>query len=105
VILRLDWQGIDTVTRPYFFSALLVPPSGPPLTEAVVWQPTEYPATCWSPGEWVGDSIALPLPDNPPPGDWWISLAVLDDASHAYRPVALAGGADAQIGLGPVGVP
>lgn len=107
VVLRLDWQADERPTVAYFFSALLVAPDGAPVPQAVVWQPfdTRYPATCWAPGEWVGDTVRLPLPPDAAPGEWWISLSVLGDAARDYQPVPLSSGDGVQIGLGPIAVP
>ena len=110
VTLRLDWQGLERVTRPYYFSALLVAPDGVPLARAVDWQPlaTRYPTTCWSPGEWVGDTVRLPLPPDAMPGDWWISLSSFPDVTRPEERVTVTmpdGSVDSQVGLGPVPVP
>jgi hypothetical protein len=110
ITLRLDWQGIAPITTPYWFSALLVSPDGTPMSESVVWQPleTQYPTTCWTPQEWVGDTITLPLPRNPASGDWWISLSAFADTEHPEQrlPVVLEDGSqDTQVGLGPVAIP
>ncbi|GAB4430975.1 MAG: hypothetical protein Kow00106_25380 [Anaerolineae bacterium] len=107
MIVHLDWQPVERPTVPYFFSALLVTPDGRPAAEAIVWQPhqTHYPATCWAPGSVTGDSVILPWPPDPMPGDWWISLAVLGDATENYQPLPVTGSADYQVGLGPITVP
>jgi hypothetical protein len=108
ILLRLDWQGERPMFTPYWFSALLVSPDGTPLPQAEVWQPleTRYPTSCWLPGETVSETVALPLPDGAA-GDWWVSLAAFRDAEGRERlPVTLPdGGADTQVGLGPVAVP
>lgn len=110
ITLRLDWQGTAPMTTPYWFSALLVAPDGTPVPESIVWQPleTHYPTTCWEANEWVGDTISIPLPENAPAGEWWISLAAFADTERPEErlPVTLADGTqDTQIGLGPVTVP
>jgi hypothetical protein len=109
ITLRLDWQGLQQMTRPYWFSALLVAPDGTPAPQAEVWQPlqTRYPTTCWRPGEQVGEEVTLRLPPDAQPGDWWISLFSFDDPTASERlPVILPdGSSDTQVGLGPVHVP
>jgi len=110
ITLKLDWQALQQVTMPYWFSALLVTPDGSPVAESVVWQPldTHYPTTCWTANEWVGDTVTISLPHNAPAGDWWISLAAFANTEHPEDrlPVTLADGAqDTQVGLGPVMVP
>lgn len=107
ITLRLDWQAQSPMTTAYWFSALLVDPAGVPAGEAVLWQPleTRYPTTCWAVGEWVGDTVVLPLPLGAEAGEWWISLAGIADVSQpeARLPLVLPDGAsDTQIGLGPV---
>ncbi|HLV35494.1 MAG TPA: hypothetical protein VKY59_10290, partial [Spirillospora sp.] len=107
--LRLNWQVSQQMTTPYWFAALLVAPDGSLPQESFVWQAldTEYPTTCWKPGEVVGDTVRLPLPDEVQPGDWWISLTVFGDESdpEVRLPVRLPDGTqDDQVGLGPVTV-
>lgn len=110
IALTLAWEPRAQVTTPYWFSALLVRPDGAPLAEAHVWQPfeTRYPATCWAPGHTITETVMLPLPDDAPGGEWWVSLAVLAEDGAAYtRLAAIAPGGepDAQAGLGPITVP
>jgi hypothetical protein len=95
------------MTTPYWFAVLLVAPDGSVPLPAQVWQPVEtrYPTSCWRPGEMVGDTIRLPLPNDAPPGDWWLSLSAFADAdqSDARLSVTLPDGTqDRQIGLGPI---
>jgi hypothetical protein len=109
VNLSLNWQSQMRVATPYWFAALLVAPDGSLPQAPTVWQglDTRYPTSCWSPGEIVGDTIELPLPDDAAPGDWWISLSAFGDKSDPEDrlPVRLPDGmTDTQIGLGPVTV-
>jgi hypothetical protein len=105
----LHWEALRRNDRPYYFSAVLVGPDGRALP-GVVWQPlaTRYPTTCWSPGQSVIDRIELPLGNEPPPGEWWLSLSAFGMAGEqptANLPVTLPGGArDTQVGLGPLRV-
>ena len=110
VVLRLDWQSNQQVYIPYWFSALLVDPTGTPLAESTVWQPLDakYPTTCWMPGEWVGDTVRFPLPENPIIGDWWLSLASFANVNYPEDRATITfvdGTQDTQIGLGPITVP
>jgi hypothetical protein len=109
ITLRLNWQAREQMTTPYWFSALLVDPSGAPVSEAEVWQPfqTNYPTTCWSPGEMIGETVTLTLPPDAAGGDWWISLAAFADQNAADRlPITAPDGATGQqIGLGPIPYP
>ncbi len=107
IVLRLNWDAEVQMTKSYWFAALLVAPDGSTPEDAVVWQPleTRYPTTCWRPGQTVGDTIRLPLPDHAQTGDWWLSLSAFADESRpeAHLPVTLADGTqDTQLGLGPV---
>ena len=110
ITLRLDWEPSHQLAEPYWFSALLIDPSGAPLDEAMVWQPfdTHYPTTCWQAGTRVGETVSIPLPEGAAPGEWWISLAVLDGESGSYTRLTSTspdGVSDTQVGLGPVTVP
>lgn len=108
ILLTLNWRAQQPMTVPYWFGALLVYPDGHSVPNAVVWQPfdTHYPTTCWAPGVTLGDSVRLPLPDDAPAGNWWISLSSFsDDAATQLLPVTLPDGSqDRQVGLGPVSV-
>lgn len=109
VILRLNWQPLEPMTIPYWFAALLVTPEGAPAGAYTQWQPVDYryPTTCWPRDARIGDSVRLPLPDNAPAGEWWISLLAFADPQNPQRlPVNLPDGTqDTQTGLGPVRVP
>lgn len=109
IVVQLNWRAEEQLTVPYYFSALPVAPDGTP-GESVVWQPgaSGYPVTCWRPGHTVTDTVRLPLPEDAPLGDWFISLAAFArvDAPGETVAVQLADGtSDRQIGLGPVPVP
>jgi hypothetical protein len=111
ITLALNWQAETRSVTPYWFSALLVDPSGGVAGEAL-WQPDDgaYPVSCWVPGAVIGDQITIALPENAEPGAWWISLAAFDASQSISAPgeegrlnVTLADGStDGQIGLGPV---
>lgn len=108
--LHLNWQPLRQMTTPYWFAALLVAPDGSLPQDTTVWQAldTRYPTTCWQPGEIVGEVVRLPLPDQPMPGEWWISLAAFADESQLEQRLAVSlpeGTTDDQIGLGPVHIP
>lgn len=110
VVVWLNWQAAQRMTTPYWFAALLVAPDGAPVGEAVIWQgqQTNYPTTCWQPGEQVVDPFSVPLPAAAPPGDYWLSLAVFADEARPQDrlPVMLPDGTtDTQVGLGPITVP
>jgi hypothetical protein len=108
--VALHWQALRTMSRPYYFSAILVAPDGstqPPHD----WQPfaARYPTTCWANApatDAIIDRVALPLAPGAVAGDWWLSLSVFDMENGqrgATLPVSLAGGGqDTQVGLGPL---
>ncbi len=107
ITLDLNWQARQRTATPYWFSVLWVGPGGITAPESVIWQggQTNYPTTCWRTGEIIGDSVSLPLPDDLPPGDYWLSLAMfgMQDAPQDRLPVSLPDGTtDTQAGLGPV---
>ena len=107
--LRLNWQPLAPITRPYWFSALLLGPDGQARPPAQDWQPlqTRYPTTCWAVGQTVSDSVTLPLPADAPSGDWWVSLAVFPDVTRPNERLTVRwpdGATDTQIGLGPIAV-
>jgi len=106
----LEWEALQEMGEPYYFSAVLVGPDGRVLP-GIDWQPfgKRFPTTCWTPrlGA-IADRIELPLGADPPAGDWWLSLTVfaLDrDGQPALLPVTLPDGTrDRQAGIGPLRV-
>lgn len=106
LILTLTWQTKRRILEPYWFAALLVDPEGNPSGEAVVWQPfdTRYPTTCWKPNTFLSDQVRLPMPEDPLPGDWWISLTIIPDDENPENRLTVTlpdGSQDTQLGLGP----
>ena len=106
----LHWEALQQMTRPYYFSAVLVGPDGRVLP-GVDWQPFEklFPTTCWTPQlGTIAERVELPLGADPPEGDWWLSLAVFSlgqEGPPAYLPVSLPDGTrDRQVGIGPLRV-
>ncbi|MEO0562840.1 MAG: hypothetical protein AAF125_12080, partial [Chloroflexota bacterium] len=107
--LRLNWAVADRTTTPYWFSALWVGPDGTVATDATLWQggDTNYPTTCWVPGRVVGEQVTIPLPEDAPSGDYWLSLAVFGDEAAPQDRLTVTtpdGTTDNQLGLGPVRV-
>jgi len=108
IMLDLYWEARRQMDIPYFFSGVLVAPDGQVLT-AVDWQPFAYqfPTTCWYglPAPIV-DRIVLSAGDDPPMGDWWLSLRVFalnENGLPVPLPVIQAdGSAGDQVGLGPI---
>ncbi|PJF21333.1 MAG: hypothetical protein CUN56_11625 [Phototrophicales bacterium] len=111
--LKLHWRAIRRMSVPYWFSALLISPDGS-TTEPILWQPREfdgkesrYPTTCWQPGVLFEDEVSLPLPQDAPEGDWWISLAAFGDVTQPDGRLQVRHAdhtTDVQVGLGPVQV-
>jgi hypothetical protein len=104
--LRLNWQGLNQTTTPYWFGATLVSPNG----ETVgipAWQPGDaerYPTTCWASQAAIGDTIHITLPDAAATGDWWLSLAAYPGTRDEGQLTVTQAGQppDTQIGLGPM---
>lgn len=111
LLLALRWRVSQRITRAYRFSALLVSPEGA-LPRAVDWEPLKgrLPTTCWygTTTAEVVDRVALPLGEDWPAGDWWLSLSVYElGADDAPLRVPVRGPDDQasdQIGLGPIRV-
>lgn len=111
VTLTLTWRGIQRADAPYWFGAFLVGPDGTQ-TEPILWQPREslgraerYPTTCWAADTMLRDTVRLPLPADPVPGDWGISLAVFGDPTGPegrLRVTGPDGTTDVQVSLWPV---
>ena len=108
--IQLDfvWEAQQFMDTPYYFAALPVSPSGN-VTETLVWQPqqTNYPTTCWYNNVQIGDSIAIPLPDDYETGGWYISLTAFADVDNptVTLPITLPDTTtDRQIGLGAIEV-
>ncbi len=106
----LQWEALQQMAEPYYFSAVLVGPDGRVLP-GVDWQPFEklFPTTCWTPQlGTIAERIELPLGVDPPEGDWWLSLTVFSlgqEGPPAYLPVTLPDGThDRQVGIGPLHV-
>lgn len=106
--LRLNWQALNTMTTPYYFSALPVAPDGTTPVEAVVWQPdqTRYPTSCWATGDIIGDRVDIRLPANVDADEWYVSLRAFadpDDPFGSTLTVTLPDGtSDQQTGIGPI---
>jgi len=106
----LQWEALQQMARPYYFSAVLVGPDGRVLP-GVDWQPFAklFPTTCWTPqlGN-IAERVELPLGADPPEGDWWLSLTVFSMGKEGppdYLPVTLPDGTrDRQVGIGPLHV-
>ena len=107
VQLNLNWQVLERVATPYWFSALLVAPDGSLPQDSQIWQAldTRYPTSCWQPGEQVGDSIGIVLPADAEAGEWWLSLSVFadkNDPENRMHVILPDGSEDNQVGLGPL---
>jgi hypothetical protein len=107
-VVDLLWRAKQQIAVPYFFSALLLAPDGSVLP-AVDWQPFDYqyPTTCWHmAGSSLIDRIRLPMGENSPDGDYWLSLSlfyITENGEMIRLPVTSpAGEDDTQVGLGPL---
>jgi hypothetical protein len=107
--LALHWEGLQQMREPYYFSVVAVAPDGAALP-ARQTQPfaTRFPTTCWPRGQEVIDHLEVPLGQDPPQGNWWVSLSVFElreNQPPVFLPVRLPDGRlDQQVGLGPLKV-
>jgi hypothetical protein len=108
--LALHWQGLGQLRKPYYFSAIPVAPGRSAESQSTVWQPfaTRFPTTCWPARSEVLDQVDLPFGNDPPRGDWWVSLSAFEFKENQpplFLPVRLPDGReDQQAGLGPLRV-
>jgi hypothetical protein len=63
-----------------------------------------FPTTCWGAGVQVGTSVRLPLPENAPQGEWWVSVSAYSYDGSRLAVTQADGTRDTQIGLGPIRV-
>jgi hypothetical protein len=107
--LALHWEALRQMRIPYYVSTVAVEPGGEALP-ASQSQPfaTRFPTTCWSRADEVVDLVELPLGQNPPSGNWWVSLSVFElgeSQTPLFLPARLPDGSqDQQVGLGPLTV-
>ncbi len=79
--LTVYWRPLNRLTADYKVSLILTDAAG---REVGRWdgRPAgyDYPTTRWRPGQAVFGRYPLPLPAGAPAGDYYVSLAVYDDA-------------------------
>jgi len=82
--LTVYWQAINRLEADYQVSLILTDAAG---REVGRWdgRPAgyDYPTTRWRPGQALFGRYPLPLPADAPAGDYYVSLAVYDDADPA----------------------
>ncbi len=107
--LWLDWRSTGQVDVPYYLSFIAVTPDGQALPAAELQQPFggAYPTTCWLPASGLIRLQAdVPVSATSAPGDWWISLALVNAQTDAKAQVRWPDGStDDQVGLGPFSSP
>lgn len=108
LLLALNWQGVNHAASPHWFGVTLIAPDGT-VTGSEPWQPTlsdgqRYPTTCWRAGVTLTDTVRIPLPEDAPAGEYWLSLAAFgqNDQPEGRLSVIQGGETDTQIGLGPI---
>lgn len=86
--LTLHWQATQEGLPPMQRFVHLVPPNGAPVPLAQADGPLggDYPAPRWASGEWVSETITLPLPADLPPG-WRLLVGLYDPAIGTRHPV------------------
>jgi len=101
ITLHLHWRAETQISRPYVLSMVSVPPDRS-RRNSLNWNPLDwnYPPSCWLPSQEFVDTVNVPLGANPPPGDWWFSVAISD--VFTQEPMRVNG--DTQVGIGPVRV-
>lgn len=103
--LWFDWSAERQMTVPYYLSIIPVSPAGRAAPEAILRQPfdQQYPMTCWRPENGhLYDRLVFPLDDAAQPGEWWVSLALVNGDTGEKLPAILPDGTqDDQVGLGP----
>jgi hypothetical protein len=103
--LWLDWTADGQLAVPYYLSLIPVAPGGTAALEATLLQPFDqkYPVTCWRPENGhLTDRVVVPLFDAAQPGDWWVSLSLVNGATGEKLAVTLPDGTrDDQVGIGP----
>jgi uncharacterized membrane protein len=82
--LTVYWRPLNRLTSDYNVSLILMDAAG---REVGRWdgRPAgyDYPTTRWRPGQALFGRYPLPLPAGAPAGDYFVSLAVYDDADPA----------------------
>jgi hypothetical protein len=82
--LTVYWQSLNQLTSDYKVSLILTDAAG---REMGRWdgRPAgyDYPTMRWRPGQTLFGRYPLPLPAGAPAGDYYVSLAVYDDADPA----------------------
>jgi uncharacterized membrane protein len=82
--LTVYWRSLNRLTSDYQVSLILTDAAG---REVGRWdgRPAgyDYPTTRWRPGAALFGRYPLPLPAGAPAGDYFVSLAVYDDADPA----------------------
>jgi hypothetical protein len=98
VRLRLYWEALQAIDRPYTVFVQLVGPATNPATGNPVWgQRDTYPAAGqrptdgWAPGEVVADDYELAVPPNAPAGAYRVIAGMYDLASGRRLPVSARG--------------
>ncbi len=83
-VLTVYWQPLNRMTADYRVSLILMDEAG---REVGRWdgRPAgyDYPTTRWQPGRPVFGRYPLPLPEAAAAGNYYVSLAVYDDADPA----------------------
>ena len=115
LIVSLNWMSDQQIYDVLWFGATPVSPDGL-AGDMVIWQPGDYIeqlnpeqrqqflTTCWRPDETpIGDTVIIPLPENPVSGDWWVSIAIFGDKDQPEGRL-LVNGSELQVGIGAIPV-
>jgi len=96
--IRLYWEDLQAVDRPYTVFVQLVGPTSNPATGNPVWaqrdaypQAGKRPTVDWVPGEVIPDEYELTVPPNAPAGRYYLQVGLYDLASGQRLPVTREG--------------
>ncbi|MBI5031491.1 MAG: glycosyltransferase family 39 protein [Chloroflexi bacterium] len=84
VILQLDWQATQNITRDYIVSARVTNDAG-----TIVWAQNDNPPTNgsmptskWQVGQWIKDYQTIPIPSGTPPDAYRVRIVVYEPGSR-----------------------
>lgn len=104
LLLVLKWESLAPVTEDFQVFVHLLDSQGNKIDQRdgqpVLWM---RPTRTWQPGERIVDRYTFLLPQDLPPGTYWLAVGLYDPVSGEREPVS-AGQGDNAIKLGPIQV-
>ncbi len=102
LLVVLEWESMDLVNKDFQVFIHLLDQNGTKLAQRdgqpVLWL---RPTSTWQIGEQIVDRYGLILPDDLPPGEYWVAVGLYDPETGVRQP-ASAGPEDFAITLGPI---